>query len=144
MIMAVVKVNIGGEHSHYRVLVIAMVAGPEDEVEVVGKKVGVTMSMLKGMIENGQVILDEPAGLPNGTQVAVVPIGQAPTMGMREEDWPMTPEGIAALLARMDSREPLNMSPEEEARWKQALQEEKEYEKARFLENAEKLRSIWE
>ena len=35
--------------------------------------------------------------------------------GMREEDWPTTPEGIAALLAHMDQSEPLEMATDEEA-----------------------------
>jgi hypothetical protein len=37
--------------------------------------------------------------------------GARRTLGMREEDWPTTPEGIAALLARMDQVEPGWLSP---------------------------------
>ena len=33
-------------------------------------------------------------------------------VGMREEDWPTTPEGIAALIAKMDQIEPF-LTPEE-------------------------------
>jgi hypothetical protein len=33
---------------------------------------------------------------------------------MREEDWPTTSEGIAALLSRWDSHEPLDMTSDEE------------------------------
>ena len=103
------------------------------------------MSVMKGTMKNGQVVLDEPAGLPDGTRVEVVPVEAArPTVGMREEDWPTTPEGIAALLARMDACEPLEMSPEEEARWRKALQAQKEFEKAGFAEHAEELRRMWE
>ncbi len=66
------------------------------------------MSALHGTIRNGQIILDAPADLPEGTRVEVSPIEVTrPTLGMREADWPATPEGIAALLARMDQVEPV-------------------------------------
>ena len=67
-----------------------------------------------------------------------------PTLGMREEDWPTTDEGIAALLARMDQIEPGWLSPEEDDSWRRALREQKEFEKTQFLADAEKLRSMWE
>lgn len=37
------------------------------------------------------------------------------TIGLREQDWPTTPEGIAALLAQMDAIEPLELTPSERA-----------------------------
>jgi hypothetical protein len=40
---------------------------------------------------------------------------------MREEDWPTTPEAIAALLARMEQVEPGWLSPEDDAAWRAAL-----------------------
>ena len=74
------------------------------------------MNALQGTIKNGQVILDAPAALPDGARVEVRPIEEArPPLGMREEDWPTTPEGIAALLARMDQVEPGWLSPEDDA-----------------------------
>ncbi len=70
------------------------------------------MNALQGTIKNGHIILDAPAALPEGTRVEVLPIeGGRPTLGMREEDWPTTPEGIAALVARMDQVEPGWLSP---------------------------------
>ena len=52
------------------------------------------MSELQGTIKNGQIILDAPAALPEGTRVEVLPIrGARPTRGMREEDWPTPQEG---------------------------------------------------
>jgi hypothetical protein len=47
---------------------------------------------------------------------------------MREEDWPTTHEGIAALLARMDQVEPGWLSPEEDAAWRGALRGQKQFE----------------
>ena len=103
------------------------------------------MTTLQGTIKNGQIVLDAPAELPEGTRVEVLPIGGArPTPGLREDDWPTTPEGIAALLARMDAVGPGWLTPEDDAAWRSALRAQKELEKARFLEDAEKLRRMWE
>ena len=83
------------------------------------------MSALQGTVRNGQIVLDEPAGLPEGTRVEVLPLEPGrPTVGMREEDWPTTPEGIAALLGRMDKVEPGWLSPEDDAAWRAALRAE--------------------
>jgi hypothetical protein len=96
------------------------------------------MNGLQGTIKNGQIILDAPATLPEGTRVEVLPIwGARPTLGMREEDWPTTQEGIAALLARMDQVEPGWLSPEDDAAWRGALRAQRELEKAQFFQEAE-------
>jgi hypothetical protein len=103
------------------------------------------MNAIRGVMRNGQVILEEPADLPEGTRAEVVPVEAAPTaLGMREEDWPTTPEGIAALLARMDQVGPGWLSPEADAPWRAALREQKDLENARFFEDAEKLLGMWE
>jgi hypothetical protein len=103
------------------------------------------MNALQGTIKNGHIILDVPAVLPEGTRVEVLPIDESrPTLGMREEDWPTTPEGIAALLERMEQGEPGWLSPEDDAAWRAALCAQNESEKTQFLEEAEKLQRIWE
>ncbi len=103
------------------------------------------MNLLKGTVKNGQVVFDEAADLPEGARVEVVPLEAArPALGMREEDWPTTPEGIAVLLARMDQLQPGWLSSEDEAAWKAALQAQKDFEKATFNEWSEKLRRTWE
>ena len=103
------------------------------------------MNALQGTIKNGQIVLDAPAPLPEGTRVEVLPIEKGgPTLGMREEEWPTTPEGIAALLARMDQVAPGWLSPEDDAAWRAALREDKEVEKARFFKDAENARRTWE
>ena len=92
--------------------------------------------MLKGTVKNGQVILDAPTALPEGTRVEILPIDVTrPFIGMREEDWPTTPEGIAALLARMDQVEPGWLSPEDDVAWRTALREQNQIEKAQFYED---------
>jgi hypothetical protein len=80
------------------------------------------MNALQGTIKNGQIVLDGSAALPEGTRVEVLPINEAtPMLGMREEDWPTTPEGIAALLQRMEQIEPGWLAPEDDAAWRAAL-----------------------
>jgi hypothetical protein len=44
----------------------------------------------------------------------------------------------------MDQVEPGWLSPEDDAAWRAALRSQKELEKARFFEDAEKLRGMWE
>jgi hypothetical protein len=103
------------------------------------------MSAIQGTVRNGQVVFDEPIELPEGTRVAVLPVEAVPAViGMREEDWPTTNEGIAALMARMDTVGPGWLSPEDDAAWRTALRNQKNAEKARFSEDAEKLRRMWE
>jgi hypothetical protein len=74
------------------------------------------MVAIRGTLTNGQVVLDQPGGLPEGTRVEVLPLAAAPpTLGMRDEDWPTMPEGIAASLTRMDELEPGWLDPDDEA-----------------------------
>jgi hypothetical protein len=72
------------------------------------------MSAIQGTVRNGQIVLDGAVELPEGTRVDVLPVEMGRhAVGMREEDWPTTPEGVAALLARMDNVEPGWLSPED-------------------------------
>jgi len=92
------------------------------------------MNALHGTIKNGQIILDEPTSLPEGTRVEVLPLDDGGlSVGMREEDWPTTAEGIAALLARMEQVEPGWLPPEDDAAWRADLRAQREAEKAKFL-----------
>ena len=53
------------------------------------------MNAIHGVYRDGQIILTEPTSWPNGTPVVVSPAAELETLGMCEEDWPTTPEGIA-------------------------------------------------
>ena len=101
------------------------------------------MIAVKGTVKNGQVVLDEPARLSDGTRVEVVPIGARPSRA-EVEDGPMTPEEIEAVLAAMDRIEPLLMTPDEEAQWKADLKAQRDYDTAAFADRAENLRRMWE
>lgn len=70
--------------------------------------------MIKAIYRDGQFIPEEPVELPEGQPVRVEPVDK-PFPHMQEADWPTTMEGIEALLARWDSHEALEMTPEEEA-----------------------------
>jgi hypothetical protein len=103
------------------------------------------MTALHGTIRNGPVVLDSPPALPEGTRVEVLPVGGGGArLGLRDEDWPATPDAIAAHLARMDQVEPGWLSPEDDIVWRAAFRADREREKSAFLPDAEKLRSSWE
>jgi hypothetical protein len=103
------------------------------------------MHAIQGTVSNGQIVLDYPVELSEGTRVEVLPIdAQNATLGMREEEWPTTHEGIAALLTRMDAVGPSWLSPEDDAAWRAALNDQNEAEKARFSNDSQRLRSMWE
>jgi hypothetical protein len=78
------------------------------------------MSAIKGTWQHGQIVLSEAVNWPDGTKVIIEPVGQQQTLGIRDEDWPTDPEGIARLVALMQSFEPIELTPEEEAEWSEA------------------------
>ena len=102
------------------------------------------MTAVKGIVKNGQIVVGEPLDWPDGTEVIVRQVAEEETFGVPEEDRQDTPEAIAAWIQWFDSIEPLQMTPEEEAEWQAARQAQKEFEKARFMEHADKLRRMWE
>ena len=66
--------------------------------------------IIEGTYHAGRVDLDKQVDWPDGCRVRV-----ALEYGMREEDWPDTPEELEALLKRMDSFEPVEFTAEDEA-----------------------------
>jgi hypothetical protein len=93
--------------------------------------------MLRGVIQNGKVVLPKPADLPEGTEVEILPVGVA-------DDGPMTPDEIARTLAAMEAIQPFEMTDLERSAIESNRQARKEWEKARFNEQAERLREMWE
>jgi len=104
------------------------------------------LNSLHGTIRNGQIVLDAPAMLPEGTRVEVLPLSEpiVASVGLREDQWPSTPEEIAGHLARMDLVGPGWLSPEDEAAWRAALREQREQDKAAFMSDADRLRDAWQ
>jgi len=104
------------------------------------------MLAIKAMIKNGYLVSVNPVDLPEGSQLEVT-ANDAPISDqeqMTELNWPRTPEGIAALLARMDSRQPLSMSEEENFRWERIRREDKDRELALADTRDERLHKTWE
>jgi hypothetical protein len=102
------------------------------------------VSAIKAIVKDRRLELDVPADWPDGTEVVVKPVRTEETFGIREEDWPETPEASAAWLKWYDSLEPLIFTDDERAAWESARKEQKDFEKAAFVQRAEKLRRIWE
>ncbi|HEV3436085.1 MAG TPA: hypothetical protein VG122_01925 [Gemmata sp.] len=98
----------------------------------------------KGVIRDGQVIVDQPINLPDGSEVTITGMPHGEFSGEEDNDRPLTPEEIAATLAAMDKIEPFEMTPEAEAALATERQARKDWEKAHFAEQAEKLRRMWE
>jgi hypothetical protein len=90
------------------------------------------MPAIKGTIQNGQIVPDEPLSWPEGCRVLIEPLPATETLGLPEEDWPTDPAGIARHLALMDQIEPLIRTPDEEAEWQAARKAQKDFEKANF------------
>jgi hypothetical protein len=102
------------------------------------------VTAIKAIIKDRRLEFDVPADWPDGTEVVVKPLRTEETLGIREEDWPETPEASAAWLKWYDSLEPLIFTDDERAAWEAARQERKVFEKAAFDQRAEKLRRVWE
>jgi hypothetical protein len=99
---------------------------------------------MTGTWKEGQIILDEPADWPDGCRLTVEPISsQVEAIGITEEQWPRTPEGIAEWIEWFDSIEPIEMTPEEEAEWQAALAAQKAFEIAKFEERARRIENLF-
>ena len=71
-------------------------------------------TLIPGIYRDGRIELDTTVDWPDGWRVSV--LSKAETIGLREEDWPDTPENREKILALMDAVEPLELSEEDEAR----------------------------
>ena len=69
------------------------------------------VSMLKGVIRNGQVIVIGPTDLPDGTEVEILPVG----LSAPGDPGQVTPDEIARTLAAMGRIEPFEMTDAERA-----------------------------
>jgi hypothetical protein len=99
------------------------------------------MTLLRGIIQQGQVVLQVPSDLPDGTEVTITPLHLSES---GDEDGPMSPEEIARVLALIDQVEPLDWTEKERTDWEADLQAKKEWAKPPFNEHADKLRAMWE
>lgn len=96
------------------------------------------MSAIRGKYVDGAVILDAPANWPEGMEVRVSPAEEYVGIGMREEDWPTTTEGIAAWIESIDKLEPF-LTLEEDEEWQKARAEQKVWELANWEKRNQKI-----
>jgi hypothetical protein len=99
------------------------------------------MSTIRATVKAGRIEAQAPADWPEGTPVEIQPMMQS--VGNSGEE-SMSAEEIARTLAAMDRVEAFEMTAEEEAGWEAERRARKEWEKAHFAEQAEKLRRQWE
>lgn len=71
--------------------------------------------LMKGVVRNGRVEVDEPINLPDGTEVTITGHANGKFAGIPDNDRPMTPDEITQTLAAMARVEPFDMSDEERA-----------------------------
>jgi hypothetical protein len=85
------------------------------------------MGAIRGTYIDGKIVLNTPPDWLEGTEVNVTPAHEYVGIGMREEDWPTTPEGIAALIEKIERLEPF-LTPEEYAAWEKRRAEDKAFQ----------------
>lgn len=84
------------------------------------------MNAVNGTWKNGSIVLDRPIDWPDGCRLAIAPLAEEETLGIREEDWPTTAEAMADWLTWYDSLEPLEITADEEAEfeaWRRKVKE---------------------
>ncbi|HYV38711.1 MAG TPA: hypothetical protein VE988_23705 [Gemmataceae bacterium] len=103
------------------------------------------MITILATIQNGQIVPRQPVDWPEGTEVEVSLIKpKGEKLGMTEDEWPTTPEGIAALLKRMDEAEPLEFTPEEEKAWEDDRKARREFELNNFDKRSKMIEGLFE
>lgn len=97
------------------------------------------MTTIKAIIRNGRIEVGEPIDLPDGTELTI-PIPDLPaTLGVRDDEWPDTPEAIEAWIRWYDSLEPLEFSSAERAARETARSEQKHYELAQWENRSQRV-----
>jgi hypothetical protein len=96
--------------------------------------------MIKATVKDGRLEVEVPADWPDGTEVEVSPLAT----GIQDDSGMMSGEEIARTVAAMDLVEPMEITATERAAWEAERAGRIGCEKARFAEQAESLRRIWE
>ena len=72
-----------------------------------------SLSTASGTYRDGRIVLDSPVDWPEGSRVTIVPAHAG--IGLKEADWPDSPDTRAALLSRLDAILPLELTEEDKA-----------------------------
>lgn len=94
------------------------------------------MQTVSGTYRDGQVVLDRDVDWRNGSRIEVSLAGQAVDVQDESDSdvcfdgsrWPRTSEEIAEWLRWFDSREPLDLTPEEMARIEADRQADRQFQ----------------
>lgn len=70
--------------------------------------------LVKGVIRNGRVEVEEPINVPDGSEV-IVQVLDGDVDADVEEGWDNSPQGIAAWLQWCDTLQPLQITAQQEA-----------------------------
>ena len=84
------------------------------------------MNAILGVVKNGRIEIEAPLDWPEGSPVRVE-LGLN-ARSLYDDEKPETPEEIEEWIRRFREIEPIEMTAEEEAAWKAALKERKEFD----------------
>lgn len=70
--------------------------------------------LMKGVIRDGRVEVEEPINLPDGSEV-IVHVLNGDVDADFEDGWDNSPQGIAAWFEWCDALQPLRITPQQEA-----------------------------
>ena len=85
------------------------------------------MNAIKAIWTNGQIVPAEPVDWPDGSELLVEPVPPHEKIGMQEEDWDDSPEGIAKWCEAVDKIEPLVWAEGEEEEYQHWREEVKKF-----------------
>lgn len=75
------------------------------------------MTIIKGVVQNGRVNVASPPDWPEGCEVIIEPLPTSPeNVGLDESEWRDDPAGLADWDAWIQTIEPLEFTPEEQAK----------------------------
>lgn len=101
------------------------------------------MNQAFATVRDGQLELDSPVVWPDGTRVVVWPEqAAADDYGIAESEWPRTEEQRQDWLAWYDSREPLEMTAEDQAAWDNEQKASRELQKEFTRKSWERLDTL--
>ena len=99
--------------------------------------------IIQAVVHDRQIVVQVSDDLPDGTKVEVKITTQKEKTNMDESDWDDSPEGINAWIQAVRELEPIFSNEVEQAAFDKARQDQKDWEKSQFFEQAEKLRKMW-
>ena len=99
------------------------------------------MAKVPTTYRDGKVIFDTPVEWPDGTRILVALVNDR--VGIDESEWPKTPQGIQALLQRMDVVEPLSLEAGEQELIDKARASSRSFNADSWGKNASELEGLF-